>query len=223
MTARRSCAPTPSCSSRPATGAALSPSAACRPSSRAARTPRSTSAPSPRSARTRRARRATGFDGSWVAHPDLVPVCQEVFDGVLGDRPNQLDRQRDDVTSRPTTCSTSPRRRARSPEAGLRGQRRDRGALPRGVARGLGAVGIHNLMEDAATAEISARRSGSGSTTAHARRRRAPSRAELVRDVIERETARSARSSVTGTTTATSRPPSACSSRSPWPTTTWTS
>src|SRR5690349_23616173 len=40
---------------------------------------------------------ADGFDGSWVAHPDLVPVCREVFDRVLGDRPNQLDRHRDDV------------------------------------------------------------------------------------------------------------------------------
>src|SRR6185312_1209253 len=39
-----------------------------------------------------------GFDGSWVAHPDLVPVCREIFDGVLGDRPNQLDRTRDDVS-----------------------------------------------------------------------------------------------------------------------------
>ena len=38
-----------------------------------------------------------GFDGSWVAHPDLVPVCKEVFDSVLGDRPNQLDRQRPEV------------------------------------------------------------------------------------------------------------------------------
>ena len=38
-----------------------------------------------------------GFDGSWVAHPDLVPVCREVFDEVLGDRPNQLDRRRDEV------------------------------------------------------------------------------------------------------------------------------
>ena len=38
-----------------------------------------------------------GFDGSWVAHPDLVPVCREVFDAVLGDQPNQLDRRRDDV------------------------------------------------------------------------------------------------------------------------------
>ena len=38
-----------------------------------------------------------GFDGSWVAHPDLVPVCREVFDRVLGDKPNQLDRRRDEV------------------------------------------------------------------------------------------------------------------------------
>ena len=40
---------------------------------------------------------ADGFDGSWVAHPDLVPLCREVFDAALGDRPNQLTRQRDDV------------------------------------------------------------------------------------------------------------------------------
>src|SRR5262249_15128752 len=38
-----------------------------------------------------------GFDGTWVAHPDLVPVAMEQFDAVLGDRPNQVDRQRDDV------------------------------------------------------------------------------------------------------------------------------
>ena len=39
-----------------------------------------------------------GFDGSWVAHPDLVPVCRDVFDSVLGERPNQLDRQRPEVS-----------------------------------------------------------------------------------------------------------------------------
>src|SRR5690606_33170288 len=39
-----------------------------------------------------------GFDGSWVAHPDLVPLCREVFDATLGERPNQLDRQREDVS-----------------------------------------------------------------------------------------------------------------------------
>src|SRR6266536_3888176 len=39
-----------------------------------------------------------GFDGSWVAHPDLVPVCREVFDGVLGERPNQVEKLREDVS-----------------------------------------------------------------------------------------------------------------------------
>src|SRR6204780_3847431 len=38
-----------------------------------------------------------GFDGSWVAHPDLVPICREIFDGVLGDKPNQLTKLREDV------------------------------------------------------------------------------------------------------------------------------
>ena len=41
---------------------------------------------------------ADGYDGTWVAHPGLVPVCREIFDGVLGERPNQLDRLRDDVS-----------------------------------------------------------------------------------------------------------------------------
>src|SRR5699024_8113466 len=41
---------------------------------------------------------ADGFDGTWVAHPDLIPIAQAEFDRVLGDRPNQVDRQRDDVT-----------------------------------------------------------------------------------------------------------------------------
>ena len=57
-----------------------------------------------------------GFDGSWVAHPDLVPVCREVFDGVLGDRPNQLDRQREDVSvDRRPAAGRRLRRRAASP------------------------------------------------------------------------------------------------------------
>src|SRR5687767_129261 len=42
---------------------------------------------------------AQGFDGTWVAHPDLVPVAMEIFDRVLGERPNQVERQRDDVAS----------------------------------------------------------------------------------------------------------------------------
>ena len=60
-----------------------------------------------------------GFDGSWVAHPDLVPVCREVFDGVLGDKPNQLDRQRPRGRGDPgRSCSTSPRPPGGDTEAG---------------------------------------------------------------------------------------------------------
>ena len=44
-----------------------------------------------------------GFDGTRVAHPDLVPVAMEVFDAALGERPNQLERKREDVSRRPKT------------------------------------------------------------------------------------------------------------------------
>ena len=56
-----------------------------------------------------------GFDGTWVAHPDLVPVAKEVFDAALGERPNQLERRARTSPRRPPTCWTWPRRRARSP------------------------------------------------------------------------------------------------------------
>ena len=61
-----------------------------------------------------------GYDGTWVAHPDLVPVALEIFDRVLGDRPNQLDVLRDDVHTAPPSCSTSPRTPGEITEAGLR-------------------------------------------------------------------------------------------------------
>ncbi|MCC6945781.1 MAG: malate synthase A [Thermomicrobiales bacterium] len=96
-----------------------------------------------------------GFDGTWVAHPGLVPVAMECFDAVLGDQPNQKSRQRDDVV----------------PDAGALlataidgGQVTGDGLyLNVSVAlqyidnwlRGNGAAAINNLMEDAATAEIS--------------------------------------------------------------------
>ena len=95
-----------------------------------------------------------GFDGSWVAHPDLVPVCREVFDSVLSDRPNQLDRQRPDVkvdADDLLNVATTPG------DVTLEGVR---GNIEVGLRYieawlgGNGAVGIHNLMEDAATAEI---------------------------------------------------------------------
>jgi len=96
-----------------------------------------------------------GFDGSWVAHPDLVPVCTSVFDGVLGTRPNQLDRQRPDVH---VTAEALLDVRSTPGEVTSDGLR---GAVDVGLRyieswlRGVGAAAIHNLMEDVATAEIS--------------------------------------------------------------------
>ncbi|MFL6144403.1 MAG: malate synthase A [Labedaea sp.] len=96
-----------------------------------------------------------GFDGSWVAHPDLVPICREEFDAVLGDRPNQLDRLRAEVSVTADDLLNVAATPGRATEAGLRA------AVDVGVRylaswlSGDGAAAIHNLMEDAATAEIS--------------------------------------------------------------------
>ena len=96
-----------------------------------------------------------GFDGSWVAHPDLVPVCQEVFDAVLGDRPNQLDRQRDDVEVSAAQLLDVASAQGSNTEAGLRSNLEVAVSYIAVWLSGTGAVAIHNLMEDAATAEIS--------------------------------------------------------------------
>jgi malate synthase len=96
-----------------------------------------------------------GFDGSWVAHPDLVPICREVFDGVLGDAPNQLGRQRDDVH---VTAAELLNVRATPGEITEPGLRNNVSVGLQYLANwldGTGAVAIFNLMEDAATAEIS--------------------------------------------------------------------
>jgi malate synthase len=96
-----------------------------------------------------------GFDGSWVAHPDLVPVCREVFDRVLGDWPNQLGRTRDEVRVTAAQLLDIKGTPGRRTEVGLRN------AVSVGIQylaawlTGSGAVAIFNLMEDAATAEIS--------------------------------------------------------------------
>ena len=116
---------------------------------------RSTSARWPRFAEDKEREAADGFDGSWVAHPDLVPVCREVFDRVLGDRPNQLDRRRDDVQVTAAALLDVMRCRARSTEAGLRNNVDVGLRYLEAWLGGNGAVAIHNLMEDAATAEIS--------------------------------------------------------------------
>jgi malate synthase len=98
---------------------------------------------------------ADGFDGSWVAHPGMVEVCREAFTKVLGDRPNQLDRKREDVHVTAEQLLDVRSTPGTVTEAGLRNN------ISVGIQylhtwlRGSGAVGIFNLMEDAATAEIS--------------------------------------------------------------------
>lgn len=96
-----------------------------------------------------------GYDGSWVAHPDLVPVCREVFDAVLGDRPNQLDKLRDDVHVTSADLLNLAATPGEITEAGLRGNVHVALIYLEAWLRGNGAVAIDNLMEDAATAEIS--------------------------------------------------------------------
>jgi malate synthase len=96
-----------------------------------------------------------GFDGSWVAHPDLVPVCREVFDAVLGERPNQLDRTRDDVSVTAEDLLDVASTPGDVSEAGLRANVSVGIQYLAAWLRGTGAVAIFNLMEDAATAEIS--------------------------------------------------------------------
>src|SRR6478735_4852159 len=96
-----------------------------------------------------------GFDGSWVAHPDLVPIAMASFDAVLGAKPNQKDRLREDVSVAAGDLIAIDTLDAKPSYDGLRN------AVAVGIRyieawlRGLGAVAIFNLMEDAATAEIS--------------------------------------------------------------------
>ncbi|MFC1414486.1 malate synthase A [Streptacidiphilus sp. N1-12] len=95
-----------------------------------------------------------GFDGSWVAHPDLVPICRDSFDAVLGDRPNQKEvvpagevtaAELLDIAGAGGSCTAAGLHNA--VQVGVR--------YIEAWLRGLGAVGIFNMMEDAATAEIS--------------------------------------------------------------------
>jgi malate synthase len=96
-----------------------------------------------------------GFDGTWVAHPDLVATAQAEFDAVLGDRPNQLDRERPEVHVGPARLLD-----VSVPPDGI-----TRAGLDTNISVGLryvaswlsgtGAAAIDDLMEDAATAEIS--------------------------------------------------------------------
>jgi len=96
-----------------------------------------------------------GFDGSWVAHPGMVETCRTVFDSVLGDRPNQVDKLREDVTVTAEQLLDVASTPGEVTEAGLRSNVSVAIQYLAAWLEGTGAVGIFNLMEDAATAEIS--------------------------------------------------------------------
>ena len=96
-----------------------------------------------------------GFDGSWVAHPDLVPVCREVFDGVLGSKPNQIGVMRSEVSVSASDLLAVDKTPGQITQEGLRLNIDVSLQYLAAWIGGSGAVAIHNLMEDAATVEIS--------------------------------------------------------------------
>ena len=95
-----------------------------------------------------------GFDGTWVAHPDLVPLATEVFTAVLGARPNQKDRRVGEAQGSPAELLDLRIPGGRRTEAGLRANVSVALAYLDSWLRGNGAAALNNLMEDAATAEI---------------------------------------------------------------------
>jgi malate synthase len=132
-----------------------------------------------------------GFDGTWVAHPDLVPVAREVFDRVLGDAPNQIGKRRDDVA----VAADDLLDLAATPgEITSGGLRNNVSVGIQYIASWLGgnaAAAIFNLMEDAATAEIARSQiwqwAHAGATLADTTE---PVTAELVRRIADEEMAK---------------------------------
>jgi malate synthase len=107
-----------------------------------------------RKVREDKQREATdGHDGTWVAHPGLVPIAREEFDKVLGDKSNQIDRQRNDVSVTAEQLIEVPK--GTITEEGLRTNIRVGIQYIEAWLGGVGCVPLYNLMEDAATAEIS--------------------------------------------------------------------
>ncbi len=124
-----------------------------------------------------------GFDGTWVAHPDVVQVATDAFDAVLGDKPNQIDRRRDEVNVTPEQLLDAAATPGDITEAGLRSDVNVGFQYISFWLGGRGAAGINNMMEDAATAEIS--RSQIWQWIRHGKFTR-----EHVREVLEEEMAR---------------------------------
>ncbi len=131
-----------------------------------------------------------GFDGTWVAHPDVVAVATAAFTEVLGERPNQIDRQRPDVAVTPAQLLDAQATPGAITEAGLRANLNVAFQYISFWLGGRGAVGINNLMEDAATAEISRSQVWQwirhGAMLADGR----PVTRELARQLLDEETAR---------------------------------
>ncbi|MFT4298967.1 MAG: malate synthase A [Aeromicrobium sp.] len=96
-----------------------------------------------------------GFDGSWVAHPGLVQTCVDAFTAVFGEKPNQLDRLRDDVLVSADELLDIASTPGRVTSEGVRANVSVLIRYVNAWLDGLGAVGLDGLMEDAATAEIS--------------------------------------------------------------------
>ncbi|HST19205.1 MAG TPA: malate synthase A [Gaiellaceae bacterium] len=96
-----------------------------------------------------------GFDGTWVAHPDLVATAEAEFDAVLDSRPNQLERTRDDVSVREEQLVDFDIPGGEITDDGLRVNVSVGVRYVDAWLAGVGAAAIDNLMEDAATAEIS--------------------------------------------------------------------
>jgi malate synthase len=96
-----------------------------------------------------------GFDGTWVAHPDLVATATEAFDKVLGKRPNQLEKQRPEVAVTSAQLIDVKVPDGSITENGLRLDVSVGIQYIESWLRGVGAAAINNLMEDVATAEIS--------------------------------------------------------------------
>ena len=98
---------------------------------------------------------ADGFDGTWVAHPDLVTVAREPFARTLGHRSHQKERFREDVNVSSAELLNFQIAGGEITESGFRGNVSVALQYMEAWLRGSGAVGINNLMEDVATAEIS--------------------------------------------------------------------
>jgi malate synthase len=96
-----------------------------------------------------------GFDGSWVAHPDLVPLCRDAFTEVLGTRPNQRENLRSDVSVAGADLLDIASAEGSVTRAGLESNAYVGLAYITAWLSGSGAAAIRNLMEDVATAEIS--------------------------------------------------------------------